>query len=268
MNINEYIESGVLELYVAGTLSASEKQEVESYAAKYPEVKKEIQEIEFALESYAQLHAKKPSDSVRKNIFSQLELDTIEQRSTGKVVKMNPSTSGASGLLKYLAYAAIALLFISGGLNIYYYNRYHQTQDELVALQGEKDMLAKQRETLQAHYDQLASEMNIVKDPANLTVTMKGLPIEPEAIATVFWNRNTGNVHLNINNLPAPPQGKQYQLWALKDGKPIDAGVFDMKSTMQTMKNITAADAFAVTLEPAGGSVSPSLDLLYVLGNV
>ena len=31
--------------------------------------------------------------------------------------------------------------------------------------------------------------------------------------------------------LPAPPSGKQYQLWALKDGNPIDMGVFDVSNS-------------------------------------
>jgi anti-sigma-K factor RskA len=266
VNIKEYIESGVLELYIAGSLSAQEKQEVETYAMQYPEIKQELNAIEQAFEGYAMQHTKKPSDKVLDNILSQLHLQKDEMKPLGKVVKMK--TYQTSSLLKYIAYAAIALLFISGGLNIYYYNKYQDTQGQLFALQGEKNMLANQRDLLKAGYNQLADEMNIMKDPANIKVTMKGLPIQPDAIATVYWNNTSGQVYLNINSLPVPPEGKQYQLWALKDGKPIDAGVFDMKTNIQSLKNIQAADAFAVTLEPAGGSVSPSLEFLYVVGNV
>jgi anti-sigma-K factor RskA len=50
----------------------------------------------------------------------------------------------------------------------------------------------------------------------------------------------------------------------------VDAGVFDMKdgSGMTKMKNIPKAEAFAVTLERKGGSTTPSLDKLYVMGKV
>ena len=46
MNINEYIESGILELYVAGTLSEKESQEVYALTLKHPEVLDEVLKIE------------------------------------------------------------------------------------------------------------------------------------------------------------------------------------------------------------------------------
>jgi anti-sigma-K factor RskA len=54
------------------------------------------------------------------------------------------------------------------------------------------------------------------------------------------------------------------------DGKPVDAGVFDIKdgAGMVRMKNIPRAQAFAITLEKKGGSPTPSLDKLYVMGKV
>ena len=55
---------------------------------------------------------------------------------------------------------------------------------------------------------------------------------------------------------------------AFKDGKPIDAGVFDINGKLQRMNNIEGADAFAVTLEPKGGSVGPTMDQLYLVGGV
>jgi anti-sigma-K factor RskA len=62
----------------------------------------------------------------------------------------------------------------------------------------------------------------------------------------------------------------QYQLWAIVDGKPIDAGVFDSNlSGLVKMKDITSgASTFAVTIEPRGGSVSPSLHTMQVVGNI
>jgi anti-sigma-K factor RskA len=63
----------------------------------------------------------------------------------------------------------------------------------------------------------------------------------------------------------------QYQLWALVDGKPVDLGVFDMRDGevgLKNMKPIGVAQTFAVTLEPRGGSVSPTLEKLMVIGNI
>jgi anti-sigma-K factor RskA len=74
---------------------------------------------------------------------------------------------------------------------------------------------------------------------------------------------------LNVDKLPMPPSDKQYQLWALKDGKPYDAGVFDMTGDMHMMPvKIGEADAFAVTLEKKGGSPTPTLTQLYMMGKI
>ena len=69
-------------------------------------------------------------------------------------------------------------------------------------------------------------------------------------------------------NLPANDQAHQYQLWAIVAGKPVDLGVFDKttdSSDMKIMKSIASAQAFAVTLEPRGGSVNPTMNQMMVI---
>ena len=87
-------------------------------------------------------------------------------------------------------------------------------------------------------------------------------------MATVYWDKRSKDVYLHVNNMPAATTGKQYQLWALVDGTPVDAGVFDISSAnpMIKMKNIPRAQGFAVTLEPTGGSIKPTPEQMYVLG--
>ena len=65
-------------------------------------------------------------------------------------------------------------------------------------------------------------------------------------------------------------QENQYQLWAIIDGKPVDAGVFDTSlAGLLKMKEIgNGAAAFAVTIEPRGGKASPTLETMQVVGNV
>ena len=75
--------------------------------------------------------------------------------------------------------------------------------------------------------------------------------------------------NLDVKKLPAPPPDKDYQLWALKDGQPIDMGVFRMvteANTLLEVGQVPKVEAFAVTLEPKGGSVSPNLEEIYVYG--
>jgi len=67
--------------------------------------------------------------------------------------------------------------------------------------------------------------------------------------------------------LPQPAAGKQYQLWAIVDGVPVDAGLLETNAPVAfvKMKNIPKAQAFAITLENTGGNKTPTMPI-YVVG--
>lgn len=76
-------------------------------------------------------------------------------------------------------------------------------------------------------------------------------------------------VKLDLGGLPALPAGKVYQLWHIGPiQKPVDQGTFvcDGAGNYQgwdKMKyTIDPKDAFAITMEPAGGSKSPTMPIL------
>ena len=116
---------------------------------------------------------------------------------------------------------------------------------------------------------QLEHKLNILRRADTKAIDMKGLGIAPDAKVLVYWNPIEKSTLLSIQNLPVPPKGKQYQLWAIVDKKPVDAGVFMYDATaVQEMKAFDHAEAFAVTLEPEGGSTAPTVDKMYVLGTV
>ncbi|MFI5171453.1 MAG: anti-sigma factor domain-containing protein [Chitinophagales bacterium] len=268
MNAKDYIESGILELYVAGALSESEKKEVEAMASNHVEIKKELESIEEAFEGYAFAHAIDPPKQVLNNILSVIRDKEVDETPAAKTIQMKPSTARNSNLMRYLAYAASILLFISLATNVYYYNSYTGVKEDLAKLTEENTFLTDQTNVIRADYQHLKSDLGIMKNPDMIAVTMRGTAVSPNSSSVVYWDKASGNLYVSVNNLPVPPTGKQYQLWALKDNKPIDAGVFDMSDQLQLMKNIGAADAFAVTLEPTGGSISPTMDQLYVVGGV
>ncbi|MDZ7848721.1 MAG: anti-sigma factor [Owenweeksia sp.] len=80
---------------------------------------------------------------------------------------------------------------------------------------------------------------------------MKGVEGKSQSLRRdVFWNATSEKVFLERGKLlPDPPTKKQYQLWALQDGNPIDMGVFSYAelSHIKNMGQIARADAFAIT---------------------
>ncbi len=267
MNNRDYIESGILELYAAGALNSVERTEVEQMLTQHKELRDELNAIELALESYAMAYQKQPSAGLFNTILTKVETGIKPQQTSAKTIELTQPKKTTGNIIRYFAYAASLLLFVSVAINVYYYSNYQRVQDELAQMKDQNTMLADQYGVIQADFNSLKNDMNVIKSPSYMAVTMKGQPVSPNSIAVVYWDKTTGQVYINANNLPAPENGKQYQLWALKDGKPIDAGVFDMNGQMQLMKNITEADAFAVTLEPVGGLPAPS-GSIYVVGNV
>lgn len=73
--------------------------------------------------------------------------------------------------------------------------------------------------------------------------------------------RNGGAVL--ADDLPAPPQGRTYQLWLLEDGTPVSAGVVEQRSgVLGTLEDVAAAQAVAISIEPTGGSDAPTGDIV------
>ena len=156
-------------------------------------------------------------------------------------------------------------------MNVMLYSELKNTEESLTALNAEKEFFAQQFKVQSTSLQQTQEEMAFLTQPSTRVINLKGVPKFSDALATAYWNTSTHDLYLKINNLPAPPSEMQYQLWAIVDGKPVDAGVFDLADNnviLQKMKSFNSAQAFAVTLEKKGGSVAPNLDAMYVIGNV
>ena len=82
-----------------------------------------------------------------------------------------------------------------------------------------------------------------------------------------FWNENKENAYLKLENLPAPPAGKTYQMWADIDNQMVDMGVveFDVRK-MISIPHMANATSLNITLEDEGGSDHPDVSQLKVSG--
>jgi len=81
--------------------------------------------------------------------------------------------------------------------------------------------------------------LNMMKDTSMAIVSMPATPDAPVVAAGLPYTGtpSTKDVYLLVNNLPKPVPDKQYQLWTIVDGKPVDAGIFEIKDEFSLMKN-------------------------------
>lgn len=257
MNIQDYISSGIIESYVLGQLSDKERSEVEAMATKHAEVKAEIELVEATLLKFA---SKNPPAGLKQKIQRQLDLNE------NKIVPIYPTKNRT-----WLLVASFALLIGSSIYNIILMNKLKESEDQLAVVSSENEKFVRDFEAQSKSYGDMAQEMAILMNPENKKIMLKGMEIAPASMAAVFWNQTTQDVYINVNSLPMPTEDKQYQLWAIVDGKPVDAGVFVMtsdSSSLQKMKSISGAQAFAVTLEKKGGNPTPTMSAMYLMGNV
>ncbi len=81
--------------------------------------------------------------------------------------------------------------------------------------------------------------------------------------ATVSMSSSKDAIVVKMNDVPAPPAGKVYQMWLIpKDGSaPVSQGLMDAEALSKpaVVKGISTAAALGITVEPAGGSESPTM---------
>lgn len=257
MDIKAYIESGVIESYVLGMAEAQEAAELEQLSRQYPEIRKAIDEFELNLEKQALAGAVMPSHDVKKRLLATLD---FEKEAKDRVVAFTWS--------RYVAAAAIILLVVSAALNVYYYNQFRSTSNEYQALLVKNNTLLAENQNIQTKASDLNNSIQLMNDPSFRKVSMAGIPGKEGNLATVFWDSKSKDVYLLPNKLAQAPSGMQYQLWAIVDGKPVDAGMIGNCAGLCKMKNIPNASMFAITLEKEGGVASPTMSQMYVAGKV
>jgi hypothetical protein len=154
------------------------------------------------------------------------------------------------------------------------YTQLDAAKNQIALVTTDNDTLAKELSTMKLYQTQTESLLAVVRDQNNTVVALGGQAISPESKAKVYWNQNTQTVYVDAAGLPEPPEGYVYQVWALKLDPltPTSIGLLDNFKTNDSrlfaVSNATGAEAFGITLEPAGGSVSPNLEQLYTLGKV
>jgi anti-sigma-K factor RskA len=266
LNIKEYIGSGIIEAYVLGLASQSEKAEFEQLCAQYPELVAARRDFEEGLEKHASEQALQPPSGVKVKVLEAISGATkeIPEPSSGnspKIITLENEKSPTSGFLKFIAAASVVLLVV---LAWFTYQSYQHNKD----LESRNATLNEKLNSTQATLDAIVDETSILKNPNTTVVNMVGTKVAPKSSANVYWDSTNSNVFLVVKNMPELPSDKQYQLWALIDGKPNDLGVFDSKSdkVILKMKDTKKAQAFAITIEKKGGNLAPTLDSMQSLG--
>jgi anti-sigma-K factor RskA len=283
LDTKQYIASGILELYVLDRLEPAARREVEANARLQPEIRNEINAIEEALEAFAVAAAPEVDPSLLDRIMAKplplvaLPVDTPpaddtpkEKASTAPAVKADGSQT-----INYLAWGLAALALAAA---LYLFLRQSNLSTELEESTQATEQLQSNFNALETECaeSRTALELNqalvaYLSDPATRDITLAGTANAPDKFAMVFYSPENNRTVFRGNNLPAPPTGKQYQLWAIDGDGPKSLAVLDLDlagDALLEMDYLPGVAAFAITLEDLGGKPQPDLSQLQVIGEV
>lgn len=266
MNAEELIRSGLLEAYVLGQASPDEVRLVEGLRASDASVRAEIEAIEIMFEQHAMQQAIAPPPALKADI-----MERIAQEPARRETPVVPIATVKERSFNWLAAASVIGLLVSAGMNFLQYKELRNVRGELARLENDRSVLAEELQVQRASLQRTNEQLAVMTDPHRETVLLNGVGNAIGSKARIYWDKASHQVHLDPLSLAALPEGKQYQLWALVDGKPVDAGMIakgDNTDSLQVMKDVPAAQAFAVTIEQEGGSPTPTLEAMVLLGNV
>ncbi len=262
MDIKEYIASGILELYVYGSLSEKENTEVYAILQKHPEALEEVERIENSLKELSAAVA----PDLDASIYSK-----IENRLDPEDNSVIPITRKRSNLPMYIGWAAsVALL---AGLFVQL-NKNKELRQQLVENQIEKQLLEGKIQVAEEDLSQTKNLLSVLRNKEFIQVPLAAQQVDPNAYATVYWDKENQKAYIDVAGLPTPPPGKVYQVWSLglNPLTPTSMGTLDAftdnKNKIFSLSNPNNSEAFGITLEPEGGSESPTLEMLYTLGAV
>lgn len=285
MEIRTFIQSGIIERYVCGMATAAEAAELEALARQSPEIRNEIEEVEAVMFLFSQANAIVVSEGEREKILKRvyaIEAGTTVVEKPQPIIKkpdnipppsVQPESrqipifveEEKSNFLPWAVAGIMALIALTFGYM--WYLEKNKIADSAVL---NKELVEKKQDV-----STLKEKLDIITNPNTQVLNLKPLenPDAPNAaLITVYFNAARKLTYLSIKNLPQPDAEHQYQLWAVTstpNSAPLDAGLIEYTlGDIQEIRTIEGVKTFVVTLEPLGGSPTPSLDKqLVVMGS-
>ena len=272
MDIQSYISSGKLELFVLGELSDREREEVARLAKEHPAIGQELRKIEEAMFAFDEKSGTAPSQDVKNRIFDTWE---SEQKPAQKIitpVQEAPAKTVALQPWKNFAVAATIAAVIASVFAIYYANRYFEVEDRYMALVQDQSVMAEELDAYKTSYEQteVTLETLLAGNYTKIPVRGESFEVQTNANVVVWWEQSSAQVYVSVENLSLLGGDQDYQLWAIGDEGPVGIGLINpgLRLNLQQMQAVRETGAFAITIEPKGGSESPNLEQLVGLGPV
>lgn len=264
LDMNEIINSGVLELYVAGSLSDEEGRKIHQLVKANPELQEEVMQIERAFMQASSSHVvKKPQVNTVYQVLNQIETEKkAEGQEGGQVIDFLKKQEKND--LRWLQIAAAIALILSFAVNLFLYFRVEGLNKDIVALnkdlstsqQSLQKVLTKNQE--QTDFIAVLNETTSQRVP--LAKTESEFLQEPFKVS-VMYDPESRQIALSQWQLQELKDDEVYQLWAIYEDEVVSLGVLPADSNKIVFKDLEKdliPTAFAISFEPNGENPTPT----------
>jgi len=260
--------------YVLNALEPEEREEFEMLLQNASEEERELyQEMRSAANQIAfSVEGNQAPGVVRERILAQVqpEENELSEKAENEMSSSDEDTNNFDRGTFAIA-ASFALLLVTLSLVFYSFNLSTEISNQEKVIEEQQARISE----LQNDVQQKEELLSILESREVDLVMMSGMEVNPNGYGKVIWDSESNRALLQVSNLPAVPSDKDYQLWIIKNNKPVSAGVFAVndpgKDSFFKIEEIAAgeqaADAFAITMEPKGGMPQPTGDM-YLMGNM
>lgn len=262
--IDERLEE-LASLYVLGGLSAGETRAFEVQMSNDEELHKLVLQLSDVTRGLAgTVPGVQPPPALKQKILAQIEAQK-------KIVPLQPR-AGSPQSQRPIIWLPWTLAACFAVICAVLFSR----QNEMRARLDEMNRLAT---TLQAATNDLHQTIVALEETnrmANLRIAMLDSKIadQPKAVGVSLWDPNRQNGVFVVENLKPLPPNRDYQLWIIDPqyGTPVDAGVFqtdekgNVRIQFKAKLPIKTAGKFAVTEEAKGGSPTPHIENMVLIG--
>ncbi len=216
------------------------------------------------------LERKSPSHRVKDELMQKIALssrarEAVHERTASLAQKSLPTRNW----MPLAIGASLAMVVVFSLFVVNLMNTINRQNERLIVAEQEKHQLNTRLVELRDELTRKDEQLKVLAAKDLQMSMMKGMEVNPVGYGKIIWDPEHGTAILQVSNLPAVPSNKDYQLWVIKDKKPISAGVFSVHDTNAAffrIENLAVTNpkeigAFAVTLEPKGGMPQPTGDM-------
>lgn len=247
----------LLEAYSLGLLAEGQYDALEHHLDDCAECRARLLQLSEVAEAMADhLAQRKPSAEIEVQLMARVQGDRAASRPGPPSVRLR------LGWMVAAAAVVGALLLGVRGLRL---------DSELARTQVQVDSLSTYVEKLRDDLAAYEDATFLLGEPGMQFIDMAGVEPNGQAFGKVVVDPqgHTGIVYMY--QLPVTPEGMEYQLWVMHEGKPTSAGTFTVAKdgsallSMKALPDLAQIASFEVTIEPAGGRTEPT-GMMYLTG--